>query len=84
MSDSLDDRNIESEIPLVTPNQLMSEFPLNTDNRKFILEQRQRARDVIHGVSDEVLVIVGPCSIHDVEEAKEYADALQEMIKKHE
>lgn len=83
MSDALDDRNIASETPLVTPYQLMSEFPLDTHGRDFILRERQSVRDIIHGKSDELLVIVGGCSIHDIEEAKEYAQMLEEIKKDH-
>ena len=58
MPDNLDDRNIAEEIPLLSPVELLEEFPLDENDRNFILSEREASRAVIHGKSDEVLIIV--------------------------
>jgi len=72
-----DDLNIESITPLITPRQLKSELPL----RGAALESVANARETIYSILDRkdprLFVVVGPCSIHDVKAAMDYAERLK-------
>ncbi|KAI8637053.1 3-deoxy-7-phosphoheptulonate synthase [Parasitella parasitica] len=59
----------------------MEDIPLTLKAAQTIIEGRRAAESVIKGLDDRLLVIVGPCSIHDVKAAKEYANRLVEYSK---
>ncbi|KOO11113.1 phospho-2-dehydro-3-deoxyheptonate aldolase, partial [Vibrio xuii] len=65
--------NISDEQVLITPDQLKAKIPLSSKARNFIQESRQTIADIINKKDHRLLVVCGPCSIHDVEAAKEYA-----------
>ena len=65
--------------PLIPPNLLLSEIPISEESLKTVVRGRREAVAVIMGRSDRLLVIVGPCSIHDPETALEYARRLREL-----
>lgn len=68
----LDDKRIKNIKPLIPPQILMEDIPLTLKAAQTIVEGRQAAENVIKGQDDRLLVVVGPCSIHDVKAAKEY------------
>ncbi|MDO5652154.1 MAG: 3-deoxy-7-phosphoheptulonate synthase [Moraxella sp.] len=72
----IDDVNIEQFIPLITPNQLKSEFPLSDKALATVKSGREQIQDILDGKDKRILVVVGPCSIHDTTAAHEYADKL--------
>ncbi|KAJ3209300.1 hypothetical protein HK099_008528 [Clydaea vesicula] len=74
-----DDKRIKSIKPLIPPQILMEDFPLEDKVSNFILSQRVEAENIVNGVDDRLLVIVGPCSIHNVDQALEYAQKLTEV-----
>ncbi|KAI9355195.1 3-deoxy-7-phosphoheptulonate synthase [Pilaira anomala] len=74
----LDDKRIKSIKPLIPPQILMEDIPLTLRAAETIIEGRKAAENVIKGADDRLLVVVGPCSIHDVKAAKEYAKLLIE------
>lgn len=74
-----EDWRIRGYDPLVPPNLLQSEIPLPNESFKNIFEAREAASAVIRGDDDRLLVIVGPCSIHDPEAALEYCDRLAKL-----
>ncbi|KAI8972020.1 3-deoxy-7-phosphoheptulonate synthase [Mycotypha africana] len=74
----LDDKRITNIRPLIPPQILMEDIPLSLKAADTILNGRQAAEDIIHGKDDRLLVVVGPCSIHDVKAALEYAERLIE------
>jgi len=82
MSAVIDDLNIASIVPLVTPDQLKSELPLSDTGK----ERVKQARDSIYRILDRkdqrLFVVVGPCSIHDVDAAKDYARRLKALADK--
>jgi 3-deoxy-7-phosphoheptulonate synthase len=78
----VDDARILSQDPLIPPNLLQVEIPLTEASKKTITRARLEASDIIKGKDDRILVVVGPCSIHDVEAAKEYCRRLVELNKK--
>jgi len=72
-----DDERIESVVPLPPPEHLIRFFPIEgTAAEQLIAETRASIKDILHGRSDRLLVVVGPCSIHDPAAAFEYAERL--------
>ncbi|MDH3286826.1 MAG: 3-deoxy-7-phosphoheptulonate synthase AroG [Betaproteobacteria bacterium] len=73
-----DDIRIKEVKELVTPSHVLRELPLTEAAAKTTYEARQAIHRVLHGADDRLIVIMGPCSIHDVKAAKEYAEKLHE------
>ncbi len=67
---------IKSIRAVSTPAQVQEEIPLTEAAAKTAFEARREIQDVLHGRDDRLLVIVGPCSIHDTAAALEYAQRL--------
>ena len=61
---------------LITPARIKSEFPANSTQLRLVSDARASARAILSGEDDRMLVIVGPCSIHDPVSALEYAKRL--------
>ena len=80
-----DDERIENIVPLPPPEHLIRFFPIQgTPVEKLIAATRRRLREIVHGKSDRLLVIIGPCSIHDPAAAVAYAEKLILERRKHE
>ena len=80
-----DDERIENIMPLPPPENLIRFFPIQgTPAEKLIADTRRRVREIVHGKSDRLLVVIGPCSIHDPAAAVAYAERLVSERKKHE
>jgi 3-deoxy-7-phosphoheptulonate synthase len=65
---------------LPTPGQLLEDIPLHPHHREFISEVRTSIESVLGQGDDRILLIVGPCSIHDVESTIDYAQRLRNVI----
>jgi len=79
-----DDERIENIVPLPPPEHLIRFFPIQgTAVEVLIADTRRRVREILHGQSDRLLVVIGPCSIHDPVAAIEYAERLAEERRKH-
>jgi len=79
-----DDERIENITPLPPPENLIRFFPIQgTPVETLIAHTRRRVREILHGRSDRLLVVMGPCSIHDPAAAVEYAAKLGEERKRH-
>lgn len=75
----IENQNIAAEERLITPTELKNLYPL-TENIISTVERGQNTvKNILNGVDKRQLVVVGPCSIHDVEAAKEYAKRLKEL-----
>jgi 3-deoxy-7-phosphoheptulonate synthase len=72
-----DDLRIKEIKELVPPAHVLREFPLTDKAAQATFDARQGIHRILHGADDRLLVIMGPCSIHDVKAAKEYAGKLQ-------
>ncbi|KAI8811706.1 putative phospho-2-dehydro-3-deoxyheptonate aldolase, tyrosine-inhibited [Cladochytrium replicatum] len=72
----MDDTRIIGYDPLLPPQILQMEIPVSERSMQTIRRARRAAEKIIKGLDDRVLVIVGPCSIHDVQAAKEYCSRL--------
>jgi len=68
---------------LVSPAQLAQNIPLSTDTAQFILSARAQIEKIISGNDDRLLVIIGPCSIHDPIAAMDYAKQLKQLHDKY-
>ncbi len=73
----IDDVNIDQFIPLITPKALKSLYPLSDTAYQTVLNGRTTVQNILDGKDKRILVVVGPCSIHDVDAAHEYADRLK-------
>jgi 3-deoxy-7-phosphoheptulonate synthase len=74
--DRVRDRRIEQIVPLVSPAQIFEELPLSRRLEDFVLRGRSAVADILNREDDRLLVVVGPCSVHDVEAALDYARRL--------
>lgn len=74
-----DDLRIREIKELISPAQIHEQLPVSEEGSALIYATRQRIHSIMQGEDDRLLVVVGPCSIHDVEAAHEYADKLKLM-----
>jgi 3-deoxy-7-phosphoheptulonate synthase len=74
-----DDTRIEQVGELITPVQLMSALPASDKVTETVYRARNQIHDVLRGADDRLVVIVGPCSIHDPVAAMEYAAGLKKL-----
>ena len=77
----IDDVNIEQFIPLITPSELKKELPLTDAAYNTVLHGRQTIQNILDGKDKRIFVVIGPCSIHDLKAAHEYADRLATLAK---
>ena len=71
--------NIESIVPLITPDQLKAEMPVSEEAVQTIQKGRQVIRDILDRKDHRIFMVIGPCSIHDVDAAKDYAQRLKAL-----
>jgi len=69
-------------MPLITPNQLKDIFPLSEQMKNTVDEWRSIIRNILRGDDHRILAVVGPCSIHNIKSAKDYAERLKRMSDK--
>jgi len=80
---TLNDIHINAEEVLITPDALRNALPLSENGREFVKKSRVEISNIIHKKDHRLLVISGPCSVHDVESAKEYARKLKTLQEKY-
>jgi 3-deoxy-7-phosphoheptulonate synthase len=68
--------------PIIAPADLRQVFPLSEKDRAFVSKSREQIKEIIQRRDKRLMVVVGPCSIHDTEAAIEYAVRLAELSKK--
>ena len=78
-----DDVRIEGLRPLIPPAILMEEIHPGEEAVGRIAEARRQISDIVHGKNDRLLVVVGPCSIHDPQAALDYAKRLKALRDEH-
>nr|MCS5586538.1 3-deoxy-7-phosphoheptulonate synthase [Gammaproteobacteria bacterium] len=76
MQHNTDNLRITSSAPMVAPTELMGEYPLSEKGSSGIFQTRKAIKDILEGRDKRLMVIVGPCSIHDPKSAREYAQRL--------
>ncbi|MGL4205439.1 MAG: 3-deoxy-7-phosphoheptulonate synthase [Aeromonadaceae bacterium] len=77
--DTLNNVHIQSERVLITPIELKQKVPVSSEALAFIADARQQIANIVQHQDPRLLVICGPCSIHDVDAAKEYALRLKKL-----
>ena len=75
----IDDLNIASNVTLITPEQLKKKIPLSAKAQQTVSHGRQVVRDILDGKDHRLFIVIGPCSIHDLKAAHEYADRLKAL-----
>jgi 3-deoxy-7-phosphoheptulonate synthase len=77
-----DDLRIKEIKELVPPSHVLREFGITDKAARTVVETRDQIHRILHGADDRLLVIAGPCSIHDVKAAKDYAARLADARQK--
>ena len=72
-----DNTRIIERHDLITPIELIEKYPISNDVAKLIYGTRNEISNILHGKDDRLLIVCGPCSIHDEESALEYAEKLK-------
>lgn len=75
------DINITSKTQLPTPVELCSKIERTAEVEQFVVETRSAINKIIFGDDPRLLIVVGPCSIHDLESGREYAHRLAQIAK---
>ncbi len=78
-----DDVHIDELRPLLPPAILMEELPISDSAATMISQARADIANIFNGSDDRLLVVVGPCSIHDTEAAIDYAKRLKAIVDQH-
>jgi 3-deoxy-7-phosphoheptulonate synthase len=82
LSDSVRDQRIERLEPLAAPRTLLDELPLAEAHAEVLRRGRSEVQAILDGHDDRLLVVVGPCSVHDVDATYEYAQQLSAQVKR--
>ncbi|MGM8227566.1 3-deoxy-7-phosphoheptulonate synthase [Cellvibrio sp. ARAG 10.3] len=77
----VDDLNVVSQELLISPATLKQELPLSDKARAVVTQGRATVRNILDRKDHRIFVVIGPCSIHDVEAAKDYAQRLQKLAE---
>ncbi|SEA43093.1 3-deoxy-7-phosphoheptulonate synthase [Marinobacterium iners] len=77
----VEDLNIESNTPLVTPEELKARLPLTETAAASVMQGRQVIKDILDRKDNRLFMVVGPCSIHDPEAALEYGRRLKVLAE---
>jgi 3-deoxy-7-phosphoheptulonate synthase len=77
----LNDLNVASNETLITPDQLKRDIPLSEAAQATVANGRQVIRDILDGKDHRVFVVIGPCSIHDIAAAHDYAKRLKALAE---
>ncbi len=76
---TLQQQTNNTEISLILPYQLKAQLPLSSALKQQVAQHRQIIQNILAGTDPRLLVIVGPCSIHDSQAALEYAEKLKQL-----
>jgi 3-deoxy-7-phosphoheptulonate synthase len=76
------DVNVKEFIPIISPADLKKELPMSDTSTRTVVEGRRVIENIITGKDSRLMVIAGPCSIHDEQAALEYAGRLYRLNEK--
>jgi 3-deoxy-7-phosphoheptulonate synthase len=71
--------HVKETVRLLTPRALKAELPISEESNRTVVDSRQRVVDILKQKDPRLLVIVGPCSIHDIDGALEYGRKLNAL-----
>jgi len=77
--ENTDDLRVRGIQELTPPSEILRRFPLSSHGKSVVAGARQDIHRILHGADDRVVIIIGPCSIHDVKAAREYGERLLEL-----
>lgn len=83
MTIQTDDLRIDNIKAVTTPTIIIEEIPITDAAAETVSTSRKVIQDILHGRDPRLLVIAGPCSIHDIDAAKDYAGKLKTLIEKY-
>lgn len=75
----IDNLNVVSQEVLVSPRELKTAIPMTDAARQTVTESREAIKNILDGKDHRLMIVVGPCSIHDVDAAKDYAQRLKKL-----
>lgn len=78
----LEDLNIASFTSLVTPTELKKDLPVSETVSNGVTESREIIKNIMDGKDHRLVIVIGPCSIHDTEAALDYARRLKKLSEK--
>ncbi|HEX8751857.1 MAG TPA: hypothetical protein VF731_00430, partial [Solirubrobacterales bacterium] len=79
--DGVRDQRIAKVVELSPPEALLEELPLGKERAQKVVRARQEVVEVLSGRDPRLMVVVGPCSVHDPKAALEYARRLSALTK---
>ncbi len=79
MENQIHNVNVVNKTILPTPAEIHAELPMNAAAEKTVLESRADIQNILDGKDSRLFAVVGPCSIHDIDAALEYADRLKSL-----
>jgi len=71
--------NVKGLTPIIAPADLKQVFPLFEESAEFVMKAREQIRNILYGRDPRLMVVVGPCSIHDPQAAIDYASRLSSL-----
>lgn len=77
------DLHVVNTEPLISPNQLKAKVPLEDKESELVFQSREEIKNILNGKDNRLLLLVGPCSIHDEKAAIEYAEKLYALREKY-
>jgi len=76
---AVDDLNVVSQEVLISPDEIKEDIPLSEKAKAVVTQGRETVRNILDGKDHRIIVVIGPCSIHDVKAAKDYAQRLKAL-----
>lgn len=76
------DVHVEAFLPMITPDQFKDKYPITPASEKTVLSGREEIKKILSGEDNRLMVITGPCSVHDEKAAMEYAEKLSSLKEK--
>ncbi len=83
MTVTTDDLRIAHIDHVINPSEITLELPMNENAAKTVVDARKAIHEILRGRDDRLLVVSGPCSIHDIDAAMEYAKRLKPLRERH-
>ena len=82
MYENTDDVRVRGIEELTPPSEIVRQFTITPTAKSVVAEARHAIHRILHGADDRLVIIIGPCSIHDVKAAKEYGGRLAELKRR--
>ncbi len=77
---STNDTRVDSYKPLVAPKDILAELPMGPERAALVEDARSEVKRLLDGDDDRLIVVVGPCSVHDPDSAIDYAQRLRDLM----